>query len=425
MKKKLIELFFAVLLVMGAVWLIQQLEKAHAFIAWRYRLHQGIHTYAAELRDKPLKDHNTIVVLIADNEFWKGNYSGRTPLNEDNLGQLLLALSKLKPRVIALDFNFCAQTTDGSVLESDIYKKESQKFVDDVKIASKECTVVLSRFLRVVWGACGPEYYVALPNKFDAIDPNLKDVVRFGHINLTHDFRSIPETIVTKDGSAVNSFSQAIVKAFLPPENDPDNEKDTAINYCGAYLNQSQFMVHSADEIMNAKDAQLEQLKEDFLGRIVIVGGAWNQYLAADPNDRYAPTNAVDSHVGPAGAMPAVFMHANWVESMLADRTGREFSEFWRSAIEFVIGVLSFILFVGWLSDPRWAPKLIILLQIAFFPAVILFWILMSYLGFQNFGFFVDPTPGLLGALLALVERVGTKVWKWRNAALNARPKTA
>jgi CHASE2 domain-containing sensor protein len=420
MKRKITELFFAVLLIIGAICLVQRLEKRYAFLDWRYRLHQGIHTYAAKLRGKPLKDHNTIVVLIGDNEFWKGDYSGRTPLNKDNLGKLLLSLSTLKPRVIALDFNFCAQTPDGSVIESKVYKEETQKFVDDVKSASKECTIVLTKFLRVTWTADGPGYYGVLPNRFDAIDPNLKDVARFGHINLTHDFRVIPETIVAKDGSVVNSFSQAIAKAFLPPENDSDSDKDTAIYYCGAYLNKDQFMVHSADEIMNAKDAQLAQLKQDFAGRIVIVGGAWNKYAAADPNDKYTPRDTVDSNEGPAGAMPAVFMHANWVESILAERTGRSFSDFWRSTIEFVVGLLSFLLFVGWVL--RQAPGWLFLFRIIFFPVVILFWILIAYLGFQNFGLFIDPLSGLFGAFLALVERAGTKVWEWRKKARQVRP---
>lgn len=425
MKKKLIELFVAVLLVIGAICLIQQLEKRYAFLDWRYRFHQSIQTYAAKLRGKPVKDHNTIVVLIGDNEFWKGDYSGRTPLKQDNLGKLLLALSELKPRVIALDFNFCAQTTDGSVLESDIYKKETQDFVDDVKGAAKKSTIVLTKFLQIIRTANGHKYYLALPNKFDAIDPNLKDVARFGHINLTTDFRIIPATVVASDGSIVNSFSQAIAKAFLPAENNPDTDTDRAIYYCGAYLEQSQFMVHSADEIINAKDAQLAQLKQDFAGRIVIVGGAWTVDAAADPNDKYTPITTVDSNYGPAGDMPAVFMHANWVESILAERTGRQFPDLWRSVIEFAVGLLSFLLFVGWVPGLRQAPQLSLVLQIAFFPVVMLFWILISYLGFQNFGLFIDPLPGLFGAFLALVERAGTKVWDWRKEAHEARATTA
>jgi CHASE2 domain-containing sensor protein len=420
-KKQIIELFFAVVLIIGAICLVQGFEKRYAFLDWRYRFHQYIHTRAANLRHKPLKDHSTIVVLIGDNEFWKGNYSGRTPLKQDNLGKLLVALSDLRPRVIALDFNFCAQTTDGSVLESDDpYKKETQDFVDDVKAAAKKSTIVLTKFLQIIRTANGHKYYLALPNKFDAIDPNLKDVASFGHINLTTDFRIIPTTLVTSDGSIVNSFSQAIAKAYLPAEVNPDTDTDRAIYYCGAYLEQSQFMVHSADEIINAKDEKLAKLKTDFAGRIVIVGGAWTVDAAADPNDKYTPITTVDSNYGPAGDMPAVFMHANWVESILAERTGRQFPDLWRSVIEFAVGLLSFLLFVGWVPGLRQSPRLLLAFQIAFFPVVMLFWILISYLGFQNFGLFIDPLPGLFGAFLALVERAGTKVWQWRQKARQA-----
>jgi len=42
----------------------------------------------------------------------------------------------------------------------------------------------------------------------------------------------------------------------------------------------------------------------------------------------------------------------------------------------------------------------------------------VSYFFFQNLGLFIDPLPGLVGALLALVERVIAKVLEWRKMAL-------
>ena len=97
------------------------------------------------------KLENTIIVLIGDNEFWKGSYAGRAPVNKKNLGDLILSLSKLKPRVIALDFNFCSPTIDGSVVENNVYLDETRAFSEAVKnVSASECTVVLTKFLHVV-----------------------------------------------------------------------------------------------------------------------------------------------------------------------------------------------------------------------------------------------------------------------------------
>jgi hypothetical protein len=426
MKKVVIEVVVAILFVLGGMWIVEKLERNYSFLDWRYKLHQKIHTYAAQVKGKPIADQNTIVVLIGDNEFWKGDYAGRTPTNEDSLAKLIGSLSKLKPRVIALDFNFCSQTMDGSLLESDLYQKETKAFLDAVRGASsQECTVVLTRFLHII-STPDRGYYVALPNKFDGVDPGLEKIARFGHINLPFEHRIIPPRVILKDGSAVDSFSQAIVDAFRLPENDPDiDSDDDAPTYCGAYLDQSKFVVHYADEIVKADDMHLGELRRIFAGKIVIVGAGWTEDAAADPNDRYTPVSTIDSQNSPAGEMPAVFVHANWVESILAGRTGRQFSKLWLSTIEFCIGFLSFLLFRGWIPWLQKTPKLLLLFQIAYFPVVVLFWILVSYLGFQNFGFFIDPVTSLVGALLALTDRAVAKVWEWRKIALQNRPANA
>jgi CHASE2 domain-containing sensor protein len=407
----LLELCFAILLIVGAIWVVHYLESNYKFLDWRLQFHQNIHTWAAERRGKPLKDQNTIVVLIGDNEFWKGDYEGRTPLNESVLAKLVESVTKLKPRVIALDFNFSGLTRDGSMIESPKYLKDAKTFADAVRKASSEdCAVILTKFLRIVKSSDGG-YYDAIPNRFDGVDPGLKDVVDFGYINLTKDYRVIPQTLVVKDGTEVDSLSEAVVKAFRLPQAESDSEIDNS--YCGALIERSGFVVHYADEIAKADQKRLGELRQEFAGKIVIIGGAWTQDAAADPNDKCTPVTTVDTQETPAGPMPAVFIHANWIESILAGRTGRPLSEFWRSAIEFVVGLFAFLLFRDWIPWLKGHHKALLLLQIAFFPLVVVFWILISYLGFQNFGLFIDPLLGLVGAFLALVDRFGTNVWEW------------
>src|SRR6266480_3169819 len=100
MKKIALEVIIAVLFIVGAIWLVQKLEQNYAFLDWRYKLHQRIHTSAAAAKGKPLTDQNTILVLIGDSDFWGNDYAGRLPVNRGSLAKLIVAISKLKPRVI-------------------------------------------------------------------------------------------------------------------------------------------------------------------------------------------------------------------------------------------------------------------------------------------------------------------------------------
>src|SRR5437763_1606914 len=366
MKKIALEVFIAGLFILGAIWLVQKLERNYAFLDWRYKLHQKIHTYAATAKGKPLTDQSTILVLIGDNDFWGNDYAGRLPVNRERLAKLIVAISKLKPRVIAVDFNFCSPTMDGTLTENSGYEDETGKFVEAVRsISSPDCTVVLTKFLHIV-STADRRYYTALPNRFDTIDPKLDEVAKFGHINLTKDFRIIPPAEILRDRTSVESFSRAIVHAFRPGRSDEEVD-ETGIAYCGAYLDPGKFIIHSADEITHAEEQhRVADLTGVFAGKIVIVGGGWTQYAAADPGDKYTPVNKVDSQYGPAGDMPAVFMHANWVESMLAGRTGRPFSETIRSTIEFFIGLMAFLLFRGWVPFIHKNKKLLLTMQILF-----------------------------------------------------------
>jgi len=409
------ELLLAFALIVAAIGVVKKVERNYAFLDWRYWLHQKIQTYAARAKRKPLVSRDTILVLIGDSDFWGNEYEGRLPINRKRLGELLIAIAKLKPKVIGVDFNLCSPTMDGTLKENWRFEQESKDFANAVRsVSSPECTVVLPKFLHII-STPEPGYYVGLPNRFDGVDPKLSEVARLGYINLTPDFRIIPRTVVLQDETSVESFSRAIVHAFRPDLSAADSDDDS-VEYCGAYLDK--FNTFSADEIRRAEqDGRLKELTEEFSGRVVIVGAGWTRYSAADPNDKYTAVDKIDTQDGPVGKIPAVYIHANWVESMLSGRTGAPLNESLRFVIEFVIGLLAFLLFRGWLPWIRKRKRLLFTLRIIFFPLALLFWVLVSYFGFQNFGLFVDPVPGFAGAFLALIDRMVAKIWQWRKDA--------
>ena len=417
MKKIVIEVVIALLFIMGSIWIVQKTEEDYAFLDWRYRLHQHTHNCANRLRGKTPRGDNTIVVLINDEEFWKGSYAGRIPVNKSNLAVLIRDLAKLKPRVIALDFNFSSPTVDGSLIDNEVYQHEAKDFAEAVRdVSSPDCTIVLTKFLHPVYQPDGG-YFVALTNRFDAFQSEMKDA-KFGYINLPYDFRFIPLTVVLNDGSPIDSFSEAIVRAYDLTGKKLEIDQDGAENYCGSYLEQSKFVVRYTNDISKANESQVNELKRLFAGKIVIVGAGWSVDGAPDPTEQRSLVETVDSRNTPAGTMAAVFLHANWVESILADRTGKQFSKKARTVIEFCVGLLAFLLFRGWVPWIRKRPKMQLALRIIYFPVVGLLWLFISYLFFQNLGLFIDPLPGLVGALLALGERVIAKVLEWRKIAL-------
>jgi CHASE2 domain-containing sensor protein len=417
-KKTVAEVVVAVLLIVASIWVVQKLEDHYAFLDWRYWAHQRLHKFSAQMRGTQPYDRNTIIVLIGDDDFWRGDYAGRLPLNKKKLSELLLALDRLEPKVVALDLNFSSPTQDGSVIENDIYRQETAAFATAVKTVSRNRSVVLTKVLLVT-----PDAYVALPNRFDDFKTEMEKA-RFGYITLPFDYRLIPLSVVTKDQTPLDSFSEAIVRAFdLTGEALRIDQQDSQNVVCGPYLEKDKFVTFDSHKIMaaDADKSRREELKPKFSGKIVIVGGGWTVSAAGNSGSKIDPADLTDSRYTPAGTMPAVFLHANWVESILTSGgTGKELSDATRWVIEFSLGLLGFFVVRGWLPWLRNSPRLLIVCQIMFVPILFLFWLVMSYLFFQNFGLFVDPFAGFVGAIWALGENVTEKVMAWRGAALAA-----
>lgn len=402
----------ATCLVVASIWGVGELDERYAFLDWRYVVHQYLQRGAAWLRGHPLGDQQTIVVLIGDEEFWKGSYAGRTPINEKSLGDLIKALNGLKPKVIAVDFNFSSPTADGSIIQNEAYKEETRAFANAVKEVTAERPVVLTKALVWVGPSQDPEW-AALPNRFDDYKSEVERA-KFGYINLPYDFRFIPLSLVLADTSRLDSFSEAIVRsAALKPDEALAIDQDGSENYCGAYLGQDKIVTYYANDILKADEATRKQLETPFSKAIVIVGAGWSKDAAADPANKDNKPEVVDSFYTPAGTLPAAFMHANFVESILASRTGVPLPEKFRWLLEFALGAFAYLLFRGWLP---WLAtgRYLTIAELSYFPALFLVWAVISYIGFHNLGLFVDPfAPSLAGA----VEPVCERIIDWRKAA--------
>lgn len=380
----------AAVLICAGIYVGSWLEKNHAFLDVRYIAHQFTQELGSKLKGN-LYDHDTVLVLIDDDDFWPGSYKARRPIDKNNLADLLSKLDEYNPKVIAIDFDFRSPMPDGSLVEHDLYAAETKKFAQVVKDVSSRRNVVLPRTLGYNGG------WITESDKYD--DQDLGNA-RFGYIALYHDYRIIPASVTLKDGIQLDSFSQAIVRAFdLTGTAVQFDRQDGSPTYAGPYLYKDQFVQYSAGEVVDPDPQMHRELVDKMSGKIVIIGGVWSRLAYR----RGAP---IDERDTPAGTMPAVFLHANWVESLLQPRTARPVGKWTAIALEVIIGFLGYYVFT---YQMRWYWKL------AYALGVVLFWLVVAYISAQNFGLFFDPfTPTLISLAKAGYEEMHER-WKDAN----------
>lgn len=380
----------AALLILGGILLGFYLEKEHAFLDIRYKAHQLTQEFGSKLRGN-LYDHNTILVLIADDDYWAGSFKGRRPIDKNSLADLVSKLDEYNPKVIALDFDLRSPMPDGSLVEYEAYTDETKRFAQVVKDVSSRRRVVLPKTLAYD-GA-----WITESEKYDQQD--LGDA-RFGYIALYDDYRVVPASVALKDGTRLDSFSQAIVRAFdLTGTALQFDRQDNTPTFAGPYLYEDQFVQYSAGEVLDPVPATHRELADKVSGKIVIIGGVWSRLA-------YGRGARIDERDTPAGTMPAVFLHANWVESILQPQTARPVNKWIAGALEVMLGFLGYYVFT---YRMRWYWKG------AYALGVILFWLVVAYVSAQNFGLFFDPfTPTLISLGKAGYEEMHER-WKDAN----------
>ncbi|MEA2600741.1 MAG: hypothetical protein QOF89_1733 [Acidobacteriota bacterium] len=329
----------------------------------------------------------TAIVMINDEDYWKGPLSGRTPLKRDYLADLVRALDLADPAVIALDLDLRSPIPDGSLIERPEYQAETLSFLMAVKDVSSHRTIVLPKTLGIgPGGALMPESDI-----YDHFDFKNGDV-KIGHVTLLSDVQRVPARITLKNGIFVNSFARAIVRDF---QSESLEERNEAAPPYIAYLRASDFPVFSATDVLSNPTAATKLLAH----KIVLVGGAWHSRA-------YNRGPQVDVYRTPVGLIPGVFIHANYVESLLNARTFQPIPESLLVTVEILLVLTVAVIFV---LDIRPQYKLLSIGSVSLLLVVFSFtsWQLLNLL--PNFWV---PTLLLGGHLL--VEQI----LEWRNLAV-------
>jgi hypothetical protein len=243
------------------------LEVQDFAIIPRYRIYQAVQEQGPR---RPFVQR-TVVVLIGDEEYWKGDLARRVPIKRDYLDKLVAALDQADPCLIALDFDLRSQMPDGSFVQSKDYEGETSQLLSTITSVSKNRSVVIPKTLNFRDGFYEPESDIYDGHNFEGGN------VSKGYIALPSDVRKLPLRLTTKDGSELDSFAVSIVRnvnaAALTPITD-----DKELPFL-RYLPAEAFERLSPTKVLEKDADTWKKIRHN----IVIVGAGWST-LAYGPS---------------------------------------------------------------------------------------------------------------------------------------------
>jgi len=375
-RKKGVLYWLTVLVLIGlGVWLGRWLENQEFAIDVRYKC---FHALGATSYRKAFIQR-TVVVLIGDEEYWKGELARRIPTKRDYLAKLIRHLDMADPAVIALDFDLRSQSPDGSYLLHSDYEAETKQLLDAVKEVSRNRWVVLPKTIRL-----SEKGYETESDIYDGYDFE-GGKVRNGYISLPFDIRKVPLKQTMRNGSTVESFAEAIVRvtneqALLPVQG-------LEVLPYGNYLASDAFTKISPTDVLNKTPESFAKLRHN----IVIIGAGWS-------SKAYGRGSRVDIYPTPVGPLQGALIHANFVEALLDNRTSKPLGETILKIIEIIATFCVAVVFVL-ISRPLGKLIGIILLVVGL--------VAFSYFSWLNLGLFYDFfIPVLLVSFHAAYEQI-------------------
>ena len=377
----------ALLIVVG-VYAGEWLTEREYWIDQRYKVYQFLQNRL------PRKPHpqRTVLVVIGDEEYWKGELAGRVPIKRDYLARLVQVLDSANPAVIALDFDLRSPTTEGNPVENPAYQDETQQLLEAVKLASPHRKVVLPKTI----GQDDQQKYVLESDIHSGYDFQGGDVL-FGYIALPPDTRQVPLlSLPVQNGQPIPSFSQAILQA----DNEAilrEHHEEATLPY-GGYMTSEAFTKVTANQVLSRDPGALRKLAF----KVVIVGGNWH--------DRgYNRGSWIDAYETPVGSIPGILIHANYFEALLDSRIYRP----WKGWLSKLIEVLqSLAIAIPFALETRFAYKI---LAVALISVLL---VAFSLLSLMVLGLFFDF---FIPEVLVFAHGIVEQIREWKNKATSNR----
>jgi len=320
-------------------------------LLWTYAFHlqwvkkQFPFLVTAQLRFHQLLSHmdpmkhrakEVAVIEIDDDTYWTPPFSGTCPTNRKALADLATAVANSGAKAIAIDFRL---TSPSDTPGDDPTRGDQNQYLLDTlwEIAARKIPVILTYFLV----DNGHDGWKKQANIFE--DASLPPGISLGFINLPRDKRQIPLQMTAEDWNgdsprAVDSFALKIVDAverkaqITPPtlQNGTILAAEMRNEYVyGTFFKPKAFCRVSAKRVLNG-----EKFCQD---RIVIIGANWHE--AAKGVGR-----PIEDYPSPVGSLPGLYLHANYVESLLEDHFWPEVPIWIGEPCDLLIGMLLYIL---------------------------------------------------------------------------------
>jgi CHASE2 domain-containing sensor protein len=357
-------------------------------------------------KPRPLEPRFVKVILIGDDEYWKGYPAGRRPIKRDYLARLVNALDAANAQVIALDFD--VRLPDPAVAAVSVeYKAETDKLIRAILHAADDGkNIVLPRTIRFdaqgryaldpdiyqPYGICtGFDKTGAWQNPgtsdFPIGDPAKKNIA-CGYIALYDDVLALPGRLRLADGSELDSFALAVAKAKNADAAAGIGDNASYVNYIAPERMQALHAIFSAHDLLN--DPLVEN-KRNFGAQAVIVGAGWSSFA----DHRGYP---VDLHHTPVGSIAGALLHDNFAEAVLDSRVFPALPNWLVWGLEGAFGVFAAIVF---------APYVGFLATLLSFIGLTAALIAVQWFMIHMFGVFFDAFIPLIGlALHSLYDAV-------------------
>lgn len=277
---------------------LEEVPQTEAVRSYSYRM-------LSKMAPRHTRPRYTAIVAIHDEEYWKdSDLAHRVPINRRYLGKLIRKVDEADPAVIAIDFDFSSPFPEEKQTDDPKYTSETNELVEALRIASKHRPVILPTAL----GTDAHGKYVLESNVYDSFNPNNElcyaNQPCRGYFALPFSPELLPPEISLANGGKLNSLSGASVTSF----DDTFVPRGEYVDFMEA----SRFdpLIFTASDLMQHP----EQYKNKIHSRIVLIGGIWHSRA-------YRRGPLVDLHYTPLGYMPGVLLHANYIESMLGERS--------------------------------------------------------------------------------------------------------
>jgi CHASE2 domain-containing sensor protein len=380
------------------------------------------------------------IVLIEDDEYWKGDELGHKPVRRDYIAKIVNELASKKARVIALDFALRLPDPCSMAIPED-RRDETYTLIQAIVAAAadhhnvvlaapidqrepheaKACDDTQGRYRRdsdiyQAYGLCKLSRKDQSSGNRDAreydseemekntgykiqISSDTRKNITCGYIELPFEPLALPLPLPVADGAELDSFAIAVARADKPETVTQLLERIGTNERYANYISAKKFKDYNAElsaQALFAADEEMDKKTKRALdqlgGKTVIVGAHWSTFAL-----RRGPT--IDMHPTPAGPMVGAEIHANYVEAILNSSRVKRPTPNW--ALRATEVFFSLVAAVAFALIPSLRGKMVGIFSLF----VLLLFVQWSAL--HGFGVFFDAFVPLLGlSLHSLYDRL-------------------